>query len=70
MSSNSYHESTNPPGLTSIISSWLNKAIDSSKYFVNKVGELELGSKLIDVTSLVAETTSILFDRTAELAVN
>jgi len=57
-------------GFSSAMNSWMSKAIDSTKFIAGKVGELELGSTLINTTSSVAEKGSILVDKATEAAVN
>lgn len=56
-------------GFSSALNSWMSRAIDSTKFFAGKVGELG-GSTIINTTSVVAEKGSNLVDKATEAAVN
>lgn len=56
-------------GFSSALNSWMNRAMDSTKYIAEKVGELDLGTKLISTSNVIAEKTSNLVDKAAEVAV-
>jgi len=62
-------DSSTDKGFSSALNSWMSKAIDSTKFIAGKVGELELGSTLMNTTSVVAEKGSNLVDKAAEAAV-
>jgi hypothetical protein len=63
-------ENSPDKGFSSALNSWMSKGIDSTKFFAGKVGELDLGSTIMNTTSVVAEKGSNLVDKATEAAVN
>lgn len=56
-------------GFTSALNSWMSTAIDNTKFLAGKVGELEIGTKLMNTGNVVAEQGSNLVDKATEVAV-
>lgn len=62
-------ENSSDKGFSSALNSWMSKAIDSTKFIAGKVGELELGSTIMNTSSVFAEKGSNLVDKATEAAV-
>ncbi len=62
-------ENPSDKGFSSALNSWMSKAIDSTRFIAGKVGELDLGSTIMNTTSSVAEKGSNLVDKATEAAV-
>lgn len=62
-------ENSPDKGFSSALNSYMSKAIDSTKFFAGKVGELDIGSTIMNTTSVVAEKGSNLVDKATEAAV-
>jgi hypothetical protein len=56
-------------GFVGALNNWMSNAVNSTKYIANKVGELEIGSKIINTGSVVAETGSSIVNKGTEVAV-
>ena len=48
----------------------MSSAISNTKFLAGKVGEFEIGTKLMNTGNVVAESGSNLVDKAAEVAVN
>jgi hypothetical protein len=51
------------------LNNWMSNAVNSTKYIANKVGEMEIGSKIINTGNVVAETGSNIVYKGTEAAV-
>ncbi len=51
------------------LNAWMSKAVNSTKYMASKVGDLEIGNKIITTGSAVAETGSNFVTKGTEAAV-
>lgn len=56
-------------GFTSALNSWMSTAINSTKLLAGKVGELEIGTKIINTGNVLGEQGSNLVDKATEVAV-
>jgi hypothetical protein len=56
-------------GFVGGLNNWMSKAINSTKFIAGKVGEMELGSKIMTTGNVVAETGSNIVTRGTEAAV-
>jgi len=56
-------------GFVTQLNNWMFKAINSTKIIANKFGDLEIGNKIINTGSVVAETGSNIIDKGTDVAV-
>jgi hypothetical protein len=68
-SSSDFDNSTNDTGFLNSLNTWVGSSIDGTKYITNKFGELEIGTKLVNTGSVIAETGSNLVTKGTEVAV-
>jgi hypothetical protein len=56
-------------GFVTQLNNWMFNAINSTKYIANKFGELEIGNKIMNTGTVVAETGSTIIDKGTDVAV-
>jgi hypothetical protein len=52
------------------LNNWMSKAINSTKFIASKVGDMEIGNKIINTGSVVAETGSNIVTKGVEASVS
>ena len=52
------------------LNNWMSKAVDSTKFIAGKVGDMELGNKIMTTGNVIGETGSNIVNKGTEAAVN